>query len=70
MVVLHGKKLKGKYALIRTKLHNDERNWLFFKMKEDVKVPAIKNRTKSALSNRTMMQITKEAKTETKYGKK
>lgn len=67
---LHGKKLAGRYALIRTKLHNDERNWLFFKMKEDAKAPAIKNKTKSALSDRTMAQIAKEAKTETRYGKK
>jgi bifunctional non-homologous end joining protein LigD len=69
-VDLHGTKLNGKYALIRTHLHDDKRNWLFFKMKEDGKVPSIKNKTKSALSERTMAQITKEAKTETNYGKR
>lgn len=69
-VVLHGKKMHGKYALIRTKLHDDKKNWLFFKMKEDEKVPSIKNKEKSALTNRTLLQIQKEAKTETKYGKR
>ncbi|UCH88833.1 MAG: 3'-phosphoesterase [Thermoplasmata archaeon] len=28
-----GAKLKGKYALIKTKMSNDPKNWLFFKMK-------------------------------------
>lgn len=69
-VDLHGKKLQGKYALIRTRLHDDPKNWLFFKMKEEGKIPAIKNTTKSALSNRTMAQISKEAQAETKYGKR
>lgn len=69
-VELFGKKLQGKYALIRTRLHDSDKNWLFFKMKDEQKVPSIKNKEKSALSNRTMTQITKEAKTETHYGKK
>lgn len=29
---LNGKKLKGRYALIRTKLGGNEKNWLFFKL--------------------------------------
>lgn len=58
---LHGKKLQGSYALIRTKLHNDERNWLFFKMKDEKrKKSAIKNKERSALTNRTMTQIAKD----------
>ena len=69
-VVLHGKKMHGKYALIRTKLHDDKKNWLFFKMKEDEKVPSIKNKEKSVLTDRTLTQIAKEAKTETQYGKR
>jgi bifunctional non-homologous end joining protein LigD len=69
-VELHGKKMKGSYALIRTRLHDDKKNWLFFKINDDQKVPSIKNKEKSALTERTMMQITKEATRETKYGKK
>jgi len=69
-VELHGKKMKGSYALIRTHLNDEKRNWLFFKMKDDQKVPSIKNKEKSALSDRTMIQIAQEAIRETKYGKK
>ncbi len=69
-VNLEGKKLHGLYALVRTKLHDDKKNWLIFKMKEDKKIPAIKNKTKSALSDRTLAQIKKEAQVEAKYGKK
>ena len=69
-IVLRGKKLQGTYALIRTKLHNDKKNWLFFKVKEETKVPAVKNKTKSALTGRTLAQIKKEARVETRYGKK
>lgn len=69
-IILYGKKLQGTYALVRTHLHNDERNWLIFKVKEDKKVPSIKNKETSALTNRTMAQIKKQAKTETTYGKK
>lgn len=69
-VELHGKKMKGKYVLIRTHLHDDKKNWLFFKMQDDEKVPSIKNKEKSALTDRTMTQIAKEATTESRYGKK
>ena len=33
-IKLEGKRLKGDYALIRTKLGGKEKNWLFFRMKE------------------------------------
>lgn len=69
-IELDGKKMKGTYALVGTHLHDDERNWLFFKVKDGQKVPSIKNKEKSALTERTMAQIKKEAKHETKYGKK
>ncbi len=60
-IELHGKKLQGPYALIRTKLHNDKRNWLFFKMKDNVvQKKVIKNKEKSVLTNRTMKQIAQE----------
>jgi DNA ligase D-like protein (predicted 3'-phosphoesterase) len=34
-VSLNGHKLKGKYALIRTKFNNNPKNWLLVKMRED-----------------------------------
>ena len=34
-VALDGKKLKGRYALIRTKFNNNPKNWLLIKMRED-----------------------------------
>ncbi len=37
VVVLHGKKLKGPYVLVRTKFGGKQENWLFFKKKEDRK---------------------------------
>lgn len=33
---LHGEKLKGGYALIRTQPRNGKENWLFLKMKEKI----------------------------------
>jgi len=59
-IELHGKKLQGSYALIRTKLHNEKRNWLFFKMKEGGKKKAVKYNEKSVLTNRTLNQIAQE----------
>ncbi len=36
VVEIKGKKLKGKYALIKLKPKNpDDKNWLFFKLKND-----------------------------------
>jgi len=34
-VALNGRKLKGRYALIRTKFNNNPKNWLLIKMRED-----------------------------------
>ncbi len=34
-VNLKGNKLKGNYALVRTKFNNNSKNWLIIKMKED-----------------------------------
>lgn len=60
-IELHGKKLQGSYALIRTKLHGDERNWLFFKTKSiPTKKSAVIKNEKSVLTDRTMKQIAQE----------
>ena len=34
-VALSGERVKGRYALIRTKFNNNPKNWLLIKMKED-----------------------------------
>ena len=69
-VELFGKKLIGNYALIRTHLHNDKRNWLIFKTKEERKVPGIKTKQRSALTDRTLDQIAQDGKGKKPHGKK
>lgn len=56
-IVLEGKKLKGGYALIRTALGDNKKNWLLVKMRDEYADKKIKNVTKSALTGRTMKQI-------------
>jgi DNA ligase D-like protein (predicted 3'-phosphoesterase) len=59
---LEGKKLKGGYALIRTKLGSaQKRSWLMIKMDDEYANKAIKDKTKSALTGRTMKQIEQDA---------
>lgn len=55
-IFLEGKKLKGGYALIRTK-RDKEVYWLLVKMRDDYANKRITNVTKSALSGKTMKQI-------------
>ena len=57
---LHGKKLHGRYALIKTG-KDDATRWLFLKMRDEYADKPIKAKTKSALSGRTMKQIEKAA---------
>lgn len=61
-VFLHGTKLKGAFAFIKTNLSGKD-YWLLIKMKDEyasaTKNP-VKNKTKSAKTGRTMRQITKE----------
>lgn len=60
---LHGKKLQGGFALIKTHF-SDKDYWLLIKMRDEfasaTKNP-VKNQTKSAKTGRTMKQITKES---------
>jgi len=58
-VRLHGKKLKGAYALIRTG-PPEKQFWLLLKMKDEHAGKKITGVTKSALSGRTMRQIARE----------
>jgi len=62
-VWLNGEKIRGGYALTRTKMGGDDENWLLVKMKDD-EADARRNPTstenKSAKSGRTMKQIRDE----------
>lgn len=60
-VSLDGKKLQGRYALIKTKSYAKDA-WLLLKMNDEYAHKAIKNKTKSALSGRTMKQIAAQEK--------
>ena len=58
-VVLHGKKLKGEYALVKTH-GRDENAWLLFKVKDKyVSKEDITLKDKSVISNKTLEQIEK-----------
>lgn len=57
-VEIHGKKLQGAFALIKTKL-----GWLFFKQEDEfasARKNPVKSQKKSALTGRTMLQIKKQ----------
>jgi bifunctional non-homologous end joining protein LigD len=58
-LVLHGKKLRGEYDLIRMK-RDDEKSWLFFLKGPDHPPPP--DEDKSVISGRTMEEITQGAK--------
>ena len=65
-VWLEGEKLKGGYALVKTRLPKDkgkEDKWLLIKMKDEYankpKNP-VENKPKSALTGRTLKQITRK----------
>lgn len=59
-IELFGKKLQGKYALIKTKSYGKD-YWLIFKMLDSYAGKPIKNKTKSALSGRTMKEIASDS---------
>jgi len=59
-VFLEGTKLKGGYALIRTRMGGADKNWLLFKMKDKLASSGPDDRgddAKSALTGRTMAEI-------------
>lgn len=62
-VFLDGTKIKGAYALVRTKLGNGDKQWLLIKMKDEFaskRKNPVNTKNKSVLSGRTMYQIEKE----------
>jgi len=62
-VWLEGKKLRGGYALIHTKMGGNKKNWILVKMKDD-EADARRNPTstepKSVLSGKTIKQMAKD----------
>ncbi len=62
-IVLHGKKVKGSYALV--KLKRDEKSWLLIKHKDKYAGEEdITQKNKSVVSKKTLAQIAKENGTE------
>lgn len=63
-VWLHGYKLEGGYALTRTKMRDDPRNWLLVKMKDamaDARRNPVSTEPASVLSGKTVEQIADES---------
>ena len=64
-VNLHGKKLQGGYALIRTATGDDKKKWLCIKMKDefaDARRNPISSEPKSAISGKTIEEIASKKK--------
>jgi DNA ligase D-like protein (predicted 3'-phosphoesterase) len=64
-VSLHGKKLDGSYALIKTHFRNNSHSWLFFKMKDDqadVYKKSVALEKNSALTGRSLKEIADDEK--------
>jgi bifunctional non-homologous end joining protein LigD len=59
-LVLEGKKLKGDWALIRTRAERGKNQWLLLKSDADVKPVSKKRDDESAKTGRTMKQIAKD----------
>lgn len=59
-VNLHGRKLKGGYALIHTKMGGDEKNWLIVKEKDeyaDARRNPVSTEPESVLTGKTIRQM-------------
>ncbi|MBL7914356.1 MAG: DNA ligase D [Bacteroidia bacterium] len=57
--VLHGKKLKGEFALVRTK-RNEAKEWLLFKVNSDDKHKTLKDETdKSVISGKNLEELSR-----------
>ena len=62
-VWLEGKKLRGGYALVHSKLGGKKENWLLVKMKDDgadARRKPARTEPRSVLSGRTIEEVTKE----------
>ena len=59
-VWLEGKKLRGGYALVHSRMGGDEKNWLLVKMKDsgaDARRKPVRTEPRSVLSGRTIEQV-------------
>jgi len=64
VIWLEGMKIRGGYALVRSKLRGDPRNWLLVKLKDagaDARRNPTRTEPRSVLSGRTLAQVKKEA---------
>ena len=60
--ILNGKKLKGGFAMVKTKFGGRGNSWLLFKERDEyAKKIDITKKDKSAVTNRTLDQIAKQA---------
>lgn len=62
-VFLEGEKLKGGYALVKTRMQGDKQQWLLIKMKDDhadARRNPVSTQSKSVKTGRTLRQIAKE----------
>lgn len=62
-VWLEGRKLRGGYALVHTRLRGDDRNWLLVKMKDggsDARRKPTRTEPESVLSGRTLDEVAEE----------
>lgn len=58
-IILHGEKLKGEWALVRTK--QSENSWLLIKHKDKYAAASdVTNKSKSVVSGKTLLQLDKE----------
>lgn len=60
---LEGKKLRGGYALVHSKMRGKEKNWLLVKMKDDeadARRNPVSTEPKSVISGRTLKQVRKD----------
>lgn len=70
---LEGKKLRGGYALVRTRTRGDPDNWLLIKMKDegaDARRKPVRTERESVLSGRTVDEVAEERAEEKKEGTK
>lgn len=61
---LEGKKLRGGYALVHSKMQGKKENWLLVKMKDegaDARRNPVRTEPKSVLSGRTLQELRKDA---------
>lgn len=67
-VWLEGRKLRGGYALVHSKLGGNEKNWLLVKMKDegaDARRNPVRTEPRSVLSGRTLAEVAEEEAPET-----